>query len=71
MRVYIFRNDGEGLYAYTDDPEGKDLPAPISGMAWVKCGFIADLHRAFTADRAQAIRDVMQARGFYLFKPSQ
>ena len=68
MRVYIFRNDAEGLHAYTRDPAGENLPISLTGMGWTPCGIVPDLKKLFPKGKAQAIHDVVGSRGFYLFK---
>src|SRR6476660_4989805 len=34
MRVYIFRNDAEGLHAYPEDLAGENLPVSLTGVGW-------------------------------------
>ena len=68
MRVYIFRNDAEGLHAYTEDLAGENLPVSLTGVGWTRCGIVPNLGKLFPTGQAQAIQDVVRARGFYLFK---
>ena len=56
MRVYIFRNDDEGLHAYTQDAAGHNLPVSLGGVGWKHCGVIPDLHKLFPIGQATRSR---------------
>lgn len=68
MRVHVFHNPAEALYAYSEDERGDNLPVSLTGTAWQHLGTIVRLDKVLPAGQARAVADIIATRGFYLFK---
>ena len=58
----------KGSTLTTEDFAGENLPVSLTGVGWTRCGIVPNLGKLFPTGQAQAIQDVVRARGFYLFK---